>query len=119
MREAFMHIKKHYHEVEGLPVSDETMQGVTKYIAVGPEHGANNFTLRVFELAPGGFSPKHHHDFEHEIFVHAGRGEVFYEGKTMPIGPGSVAFVEPDALHQIVNTGDDKLIFVCVIPNRE
>ena len=113
-----MHIKP-YAEVEGVKVAADDTRGVTMHVVIGPAQGAQNFTMRVFEVEPGGYTFLHHHDFEHEIFFHQGRGEVLYEKRTVPVGAGSIAFLPADVLHQIKNTGDEKMILVCVIPNRE
>ncbi|MBZ0272274.1 cupin domain-containing protein [bacterium] len=72
--------------------------------------------MRVFTVKPGGHTPHHHHPCEHEIFFHAGSGEVEYEGEVVPVGPGYVAYVAPDAVHQIRNTGAEDLVFICVVP---
>jgi len=113
-----MHIKP-YTDIAAVKVVSDQVRDVTMRIVAGPEHGAPNFIMRVFEIEPGGYSYLHKHDFEHEIFVHAGRGEMVYEDRTVPIGAGAIAYIKPNALHQIRNTGDERLTFVCVIPNRE
>jgi quercetin dioxygenase-like cupin family protein len=105
--------------VEGVKFAGKDAKGVVMRVVIGPDQGATNFTMRVFEVAPGGHTPRHHHDFEHEIFVHSGQGEIFYEGKETPVGPGHVAYLAPNAEHQLRNTGDAPFVFVCVIPNRE
>lgn len=106
-----------YSEIEGKVIDDPAVKGVTMHVAAGPDDGAPNFTMRVFTVKSGGYTPKHVHGFEHEIFFHAGTGEVFFEGDLHKVQAGSVAFIPPDAEHQIRNTGDDELIFVCVVPN--
>jgi quercetin dioxygenase-like cupin family protein len=113
-----MHIKA-CGEIEAVEMDMPGAAGVTMRVVVGPAQGAENFTMRVFEVAPGGHTPRHRHDFEHEIFIHAGQGEIFDEGATTAVGPGHVAFLAPNNEHQIRNTGPATLVFVCVIPNRE
>jgi quercetin dioxygenase-like cupin family protein len=73
--------------------------------------------MRVFELDEGGFTPRHEHDWEHEIFFHAGSGEVFMDGRWKPVEPGSVVFIPGNQEHQIKNSGGQPLIFVCLIPS--
>ncbi|MEZ6081797.1 MAG: cupin domain-containing protein [Pirellulaceae bacterium] len=66
---------------------------------------------------PGGYTPKHYHPYEHEVYVIEGEGEA-YEGDTPhPIRAGDVVLVKPDDLHQFKNTGDKALKFLCLIPN--
>jgi quercetin dioxygenase-like cupin family protein len=81
------------------------------------DDGAPNFAMRQFEVAPGGYTPLHHHPYEHEIYVVEGEGEV-YEGDTPhPIRAGDVILVKPDDVHQFKNVGDKPLKFLCLIPN--
>lgn len=107
---------KHYADVAPIKVEDPAAHNVTMRVVIGPDQGAPNFVMRVFEVAPGGYSPRHQHDFEHEIFFFSGSGEVFDEGETFAVGPGHTAYVAPGALHQIRNVGDEKLVFVCLVP---
>ena len=106
-------IVKKYLDVEG----SLEMPGVTKREVVNKSDGAPNFCMRVFELDPGGCTPKHSHAWEHEIFFHAGSGEVFREGRWISVEAGSVAFIPGGEDHQIRNAGDAKLTFVCLVPD--
>jgi quercetin dioxygenase-like cupin family protein len=108
-----------YRKIEPKAYADPAAAGVTMRIGVGPDDGAPNFVLRVFTLAPGGHSPRHTHPYEHEVFVHEGQGELFHEGKTYPLGPGTVAYVPAGSLHQFLNAGPGPLVFVCVIPRQD
>ena len=67
-------------------------RGVTGRVVIGQADGAGNFCMRRFDLAPGGHTPRHTHGWEHEIFFHAGRGEVFRAGEWVPVGPGDAVF---------------------------
>ncbi len=106
----------HYTEVKGKEVEMQDVKDVTMRVAIGPKDGAPNFVMRVFTVKPGGHSPHHTHAFEHETFFHQGTGEVQIEDKTYPLRPGSVAFVPPNVLHQFRNTGDEDLVFICLVP---
>ena len=61
---------RHYRDVP----ATEPMPGVKKEVVIGPDEGAENFIMRVFEVAPGLTSPDHAHPWEHEIFILAGEG---------------------------------------------
>ena len=73
--------------------------------------------MRIFEFSTGGYTPKHSHDWEHEIFFHSGEGEVYSNGQWKPVKTGSVVFIQSNEEHQIRNSGRDKLIMVCLIPS--
>jgi len=107
----------HYSKVAPKHFEGEAVKGVTGRVAVGKADGAENFCMRVFELSENGFSPKHSNEWEHEIFIHSGKGEAFYEDKWHPVEAGYVLFIPGNKIHQIRNTGSEKLIFVCLIPS--
>ncbi len=107
----------HYTEAAGQTFNNETVQGVTGRVVIGGDDGAKNFCMRVFTVTGGGFTPKHSHAWEHEIFVHAGRGRIFRAGDWGDVTSGTVLFIPGGEEHQFQNTGSDDLVFVCLIPS--
>lgn len=57
------------------------------------------------------------HDWEHEVFVHGGEGEVFMDDKWHALSPGSAVFVPANMPHQFRNTSSELFTFVCLIPS--
>ena len=110
-----MKIKK-YTDVEPTRIDNDVAKGISARVLIGKNDGAENFCMRIFEIAEGGFTPKHTHDWEHEIFVYKGRGEVYKNGKFMPIESGVSIFIPGNEEHQMKNTGSEPLVFVCLIP---
>jgi len=84
---------------------------------VGPDDGAPSFSMRQFEVAPGGHTPKHAHPHEHEVFVLEGNGLVLEGDREHALAPGTVVFVPPNQQHQFRNTGSGPLKFLCLIPH--
>ena len=75
-----------------------------------------NFAMRLFEIEVKGHTPYHTHDEEHEVFVLSGKGFVkSAKGKTT-FEPGSAVYVPPGIKHNFVNTSDETLKFICVVP---
>ena len=107
----------HYEDVESAPVEIEGAVGCRIRCLIGEPDGAPSFTMRQFEVAQGGYTPKHSHAHEHEVFVLDGTG-VVSEGETEhPLRPGTVVFVPPKTVHQFRNTGAAPLTFLCLIPH--
>ena len=48
------------------------------------------------------------------MIVESGVGEIFCDGKTTKVGPGSVMFTTPNASHGIKNTGETPIVFYYV-----
>jgi quercetin dioxygenase-like cupin family protein len=94
----------------------EEVPGVFKREVITAKDGAPNFCMRVFEVEPGSSTPHHAHDWEHEVFILSGQGMVVGEQGETLIGKGSVVFVAPNEQHCFVNTGNEVLRFICLIP---
>jgi quercetin dioxygenase-like cupin family protein len=105
-----------YTDVPAQALTSATMRGVTGRVVLGKADGADNFCMRVVEVAPGGVIPAHSHPWEHEQFVHAGHGKIENDGQWVAIGPGSVLFIPANVEHHIQNTGDEPLVIICLVP---
>ena len=90
--------------------------GVTMRMLIGPAEGAPTFNMRLFEVAPGGHTPCHSHDWEHEVYVLGGAGEVRSPDGQVPIAASDCVLIPPNEEHQFVNTGDETLKFLCLVP---
>ncbi len=107
----------HYSDILPVTMDNEQVKKVSGRILIGKEDKAQNFCMRLFEMGPGGCTPRHTHDWEHEVFVHSGKGEVFIDGETHVIKAGSAVFVPPNADHQFKNPGEVPLVFICLVPS--
>jgi quercetin dioxygenase-like cupin family protein len=85
---------------------------------IGKAEGAENFAMRYYELGPGGHSREEDHPYDHGVIIIRGAGEVLIGEQMHPVGQGDVVYIAPDARHQMRNTGDDTLGWICVIPAR-
>jgi quercetin dioxygenase-like cupin family protein len=107
---------KQYAEVQATRFEKAEIKGVAARVVIGKDDGAPNFCMRVFDISPGGHTPRHSHDWEHEMFVHSGEGEIYGNGQWNQVRPGNVLFVPGNEEHQIRNSGQEPLIIVCLIP---
>jgi len=107
---------KEYTEVKATLFNSDVAKGVAARVVLGKADGTGNFCMRVFEIAPGGHTPRHVHAWEHEMFVHAGEGEVFGNGQWHPLKPGKAMFIPGNEEHQMRNLGKEPLIVVCLVP---
>jgi mannose-6-phosphate isomerase-like protein (cupin superfamily) len=78
----------------------------------GDTPASKKFVTGRYVIEPGK-SPHapHTHAEEEVMVVESGHGEIFCDGKTTKVGPGSAMFTTPNASHGIVNTGDSPLVF--------
>ena len=107
----------HYENVEQKNVEMPGADGCKVRWLVGQQDGAPNFAMRQFEVEPGGFTPRHSHPYEHEVFVLEGEGVIFEGDEQHPIRSGDVIYVAPDEIHQFRNPHNAPLKFLCLVPN--
>ncbi len=107
----------HVEQVQQSPVNMEGASGCQVRWLLGEKDGAPSFAMRQFEVGPGGFTPKHFHDYEHEVYVIEGQGEVLEGEQPHAFTAGDVILVKPNEVHQFRNTGSAPLKFLCLIPN--
>jgi quercetin dioxygenase-like cupin family protein len=107
-------------------VSAQAMQipgaeNVTMRVMVGRGDGAPTFAMRLFEVGSGGHTPKHSHNYEHEVVILEGSGQVLggIHGATIrPVQAGDVVFVPANEVHQFRNTSPGPLKFMCMVPTH-
>lgn len=91
-------------------------EAVSRRVLIGKADGANNFCMRMIELALGGLVPPHSHPWEHEQFFHSGRGQVLDGATWIDVGPGDVAFIPAGARHGTRNTDEEPPVRICLVP---
>ena len=107
---------KHSEDVPDAPVEMAGASDIQMRLLISEKDGAPNFIMRRFEIAPGGFSPYHTHNYEHEVYVLAGEGAVRTEESEHALRSGNVVFVQTNEKHQFQNKGNTAFIFLCSIP---
>lgn len=93
-------------------------EGIKVRWLIKEEDGAPNFAMRLFELQPGGHSPLHSHDWEHEVYILEGQCRVTCKNQNKTATAGYVVYVPPNEKHQFANSGKSVLKFLCLVPNH-
>lgn len=82
-----------------------------------------NFSLtlcvEIFDV--GGRTPPNRHQLAVEMFfVLKGEGIAICDGKEVPIQAGDSLLVPPTGIHEVCNTGSERLYALCImIPNED
>ena len=105
-------------ECESLTVAMEGAKGASRQLPIGKADGAPNFSIRVFTLEPGGHTPHHLHESEHLNYIISGTGEVMEGDTPRLINAGDFVLVTPHEKHQYRNTGNESLVFMCMVPSE-
>ena len=98
---------------------DKEMKGVSIRWLIGDAEGAHNFALRYFEIEPGGWSSLDQHTHDHGVVILRGQGNVLIGGAETQVSFGDVVYIPPREVHQLRNSGEEPLGFLCVVPARE
>jgi len=109
-------------KIKDVPAKAVQMEGADKVnmrLLIAEEDGASNFRMRLFEVEKGGCSPYHTHDYEHEVLILEGEGELKGKNNQHPLREGDVVFVIPNEEHQFRNVGENTLKFICLIPIKK
>ncbi len=105
----------HYRDVEAKDAEEGASKLRVRWL-ITKDIGAENFAMRLFEMEPEGYSPFHSHPWEHEVFILEGEGIVVGEREERKFRAGNVIFVPPNEKHQLRNTGETTVKFLCLIP---
>lgn len=108
---------RHYTDV----AAEDPGQGskdITIRWLVTIKDGAPNFAMRLFEMQPGGYTPYHKHDWEHEVFIIEGEGTLITEKGEEPFKVGDFIYVPANDMHQFKQKGARAAKFLCLIPNK-
>lgn len=108
----------HYTDVEAKDADEGTFKLKVRWL-ITKDIGAPTFAMRLFEMKPGGYSPLHSHDWEHEVFILEGEGSVIGGSEQRGFKPGDVVFIPPNEKHQFRNTGKKLVKFLCLVPYHE
>ncbi len=111
-------IISHKDKVEKRLVTHPEAKDALMKVLISPLEGWEGYVMRVFEVEPGGYTPRHSHPWPHINYVISGRGKLFLDGKENEISGGSFAYVPSGQTHQFQNTGDEKLEFICIVPEE-
>ncbi|MGC8688746.1 MAG: cupin domain-containing protein [Thermoplasmata archaeon] len=101
---------KHFDEVEEI----EMEGGARIRWLVTHKNGAQNFSMRLINIPPRGETPSHSHDYEHEIFIVEGKGNVRLGDRELPLREGDFIFIPPNIFHRI--RSEDGMKIICVVP---
>ena len=109
--------KRHFSEVEAADVPAPAA-GVKVRWLIDEKYGAPNFAMRHFEIAPGGQTPLHAHDWEHEVFILTGLGVVASADGEKDFAPGDAILMPAGEEHCFKNTGAAPVTLLCLVPLR-
>lgn len=109
-------LKRRLEEVNPVAVTMAGASGVSMRLMVGRADGAPTFAMRHYTVAVGGKTPRHEHNYEHEVVLTGGTARVEYDGAFHECSAGDILMIAPNKMHQLVNSSASELTFFCLVP---
>jgi mannose-6-phosphate isomerase-like protein (cupin superfamily) len=81
----------------------------------GHRQGVRTMEVWLQTMAPGAATPVHRHACEEVIVILTGSGTCTVGDRTYAFGPNSTLVLEPDVVHQIVNTSAVEMELVAAL----
>lgn len=104
--------------LKGKPITHPEAKGGAMKVLVSPQEGWEGYVMRVVEVEPEGYTPKHQHDWPHINYIIEGDGHLFMDGQMHPVTAGGYAYVPAGTLHQFSNAGKTPFKFICIVPEE-
>lgn len=95
-------------------LSNEGAEKVKVKYLINKPPGGQNFYLTYYSVEKGGHKPLDDHVNEHEVFIMRGKGRVMGAGEQHELAPGDAIYIKSNEAHQLVNTGEESLEFLCI-----
>lgn len=106
------------NDLKGSTVTHPEAKGAKMKVLVSPDLGWEDHVMRLFELAPGGYTPRHTHAWPHINYIVSGKGTLYLHGEENELTAGGYAFVPAGELHQFKNASDSPFEFICIVPRQ-
>ena len=91
------------------------LPGLRHQTIAGHRQGVGTMEVWLQTIAPGAGTPVHRHACEEVVLILSGSGTCTVEGETTAFGPNSTLILEPDVVHQIVNTSNTEMQLVGIL----
>jgi quercetin dioxygenase-like cupin family protein len=105
-------------ELASVPVVGEGVVGVVKRVPLAAREGWDGYVMRVFDIEPGGHTPRHTHPWPHINYIIAGRGMLLLDDVEHEVRSGAYALVPAGVKHQFSNAGSELFRFICIVPEE-
>jgi oxalate decarboxylase/phosphoglucose isomerase-like protein (cupin superfamily) len=115
------------HITQNIEPSPSAIPGIRHSTLAGSAQGLKHLSVWDQVLEPGSATPPHRHDCEEVVLCSAGRGVIVLEAlgergresggrltRTEQFAAGNTICIPRNAVHQILNTGDEPLRLVAL-----
>ena len=108
----------HEQKILASTIESPEVRNAAIKVLVGEKEGWTDHVMRIIELGPDGYSPRHSHPWPHINYMVEGSGTLYMDGRDHPVKAGAYAFVPANTEHQFKNAGNDMFRFICIVPKE-
>ena len=101
--------------VNNASLQEFNLPGLNHRTFAGPEHGMKGLEVWGQTIEAGAATPVHRHACEEAIVILEGSGTLTIEGQETAFGRNSTLIIPADVIHQIVNTGNTKMVLIAAL----
>src|SRR5919108_5920191 len=105
----------------GFVVAEDAVEAVradgdtaTERVTIDRRAGSERLEQRVLRFAQGRSPPRRLEGAQQVLYVAAGRGTLFVEGRAHDLEPDTGAYVAAGETYEVENQGPDELVLVAV-----
>lgn len=101
--------------VNNIELETLNLPGLRHQTIAGHKQGVRTLEVWLQTMAPGAATPVHCHACEEVVLVLSGSGTCAVGDETFSFGPNTTLILEPDVVHQIVNTSSEDMKLVAAL----
>lgn len=105
---------KNQEDCPAFRAGDDTR--IQELLHPGRHHGIQlRCSIARASLLPGTSSLPHRLGSTEVYYILQGTGQMYIDGENSPVKCGDVIYIPPFATQHIANTGDQPLVFLCIV----
>ena len=102
------------HNIERVPAFTTKDGSEIRELLAHRNSAISRQSLAEARLMPGQSTAPHYHVRTEEIYyILSGQGQMQIAGEALQVAKGDAIAIPPGHAHQITNTGDEPLVFLC------
>ena len=78
-------------------------------------HFAGRYSVAHAIVEPGQRSQRHRLNTDEVYYILSGKGRVHIDKESAEVGPGDALDIPPNSGQYVENTGDEELVFLCIV----
>ena len=101
--------------IDNFKVEKFDFPGIVHQTIAGRKQSAKTMEVWIQTAELNTETQLHYHDCEEILIVLRGSGKATMDGEILDFGPNTTLIIPPNVIHQMKNTGKEKMIVIAVL----